>query len=151
MVRDYTPDEEKRIVQNEAERDILEAQRVRAMNGRDAKQYSNLCTLLGVDPELPELIERAKADEIYASRRVEPVIKQRKNRANPVRYQAFLDDAERCNYFDFASDTYSKREILMRHFPTRYERQGMVEYGDLKLGAVFKKIVDSAEEIVNRK
>lgn len=153
MVREYTPEEQERITQKEAEYHELEAQRVKAMNSRNARRYKDLCDILGiVEPELPELIERARTDEIYASRtRRQETPKIRKNRANPEKYKAFLRDAVDCNYDDFSAESEYKRRILMSHFPGRYDRQGMNDYDDMKLGAVFKKIVDSAEEIASRK
>lgn len=64
MIREHTPEEQERIAQGEIEYQKLDAQRVKAMNSRDALKYSDLCTQLGVEPELPELIEQAEAERI---------------------------------------------------------------------------------------
>ncbi len=156
MVRDYTIEEQKRIAKNQAEIDALEAQRIDALNSRDAKKYSDLCDRLGVEPELPELIELARADEIHDSAKLESLVglkkpsKPRKNAADPAKYRAFLDEAEGCNYDDFAAQSNYKREVLKRHFGGRYKVQDMVSYDSTKLGAVFRKIIDTAREVVSR-
>ncbi|MDP1729348.1 MAG: hypothetical protein Q8L27_04050 [archaeon] len=150
-MRDLTPQEEARIARDNVEYQKLEAQRVEALNSRDASKYSKLCDLLGVEPELPELVERARADEVYASRKpVKKSSKPRKNAANPIKYAAFLMAAETCDYDNFSADSDDKREILKGHFPMRYDKQRMFSYTDHKLGVVFKKIIDSALDVVRR-
>ena len=68
MPRELTPSELERIEAKDTRIAQLESQRVSAMNSRDAKNYSRLCSVLGVTPELPELIDQAEAERILQSR-----------------------------------------------------------------------------------
>jgi len=109
------------------------------------------------DPE-EERIERDIAEEIYFQKiadqmikenRLEKVVKQKRKRTVPdIRYQKFYNEANKLS-LNIGGDSDKKTELLIKYFPGRFGDNGRnpvnnIDY--LKVGALFKKLVDYSRE-----
>lgn len=139
--------------------DNLEAERISALNRRDAATYATLCDEMGIEPELPELYydgneiieETIKVSgrlEILSLNEPSPRKKGGRSAANPQTYVQFRADGLKLSP-NKDKDTADKERLLMEYFKRKFTRRGKSVLEDMdkyKLGSLFNRLMDYSKK-----
>ncbi|MBI4453391.1 hypothetical protein HY636_01995 [Candidatus Woesearchaeota archaeon] len=145
---------------------LLEQQRIKALEDRNAIRYVRLCDELGIneeDIEAPDLYQQGLVDVVHEEElsaklerqlsaletQLSSLKKSGSKRKKAIDFLKAVDDYGVNVYGSFAADADSKRELLLEHFPGRFgagKKQDLDRYEDTQVGAMFRNIVSGYEE-----
>ncbi len=115
--------------------DRLTKARRTAIARQDASVYFDLCNKQGVHPEDEYLFKQWQ-------------MPQGDKRTTEDKYEKFLQETidKEIAVGSLEADSKRKREIFQRHFPHQYRAQRLERVDDVRLGAVYKKLVEHAKK-----
>lgn len=129
--------------------DMLEEQRVEALNSRNPGVYRRLCDDLGISPEDDFLYEVGLVDlpliSIHTQESIKP-LKRRKRNVPTIVYKRFLDGAGSFSS-NIGEHTDIKRELLIEYFPGQFGDEGtqpVCNMSDIQVGNMFNNLTKYA-------